>query len=88
LLVVMSGLPRSWSDLMPDIIVNFVGAWIIGFVAVVVPGGLGVREGVFALTLAPIIGPTMGVFVPLLARLMGMLAEAIFAVLCYVLPQP
>ncbi len=31
-------------------------AWLVGFVAIVVPAGLGVREGVLALVLLPHLG--------------------------------
>ncbi len=60
------------------ITVRSTAAWLAGFLAIIVPGGLGVREGVFALTLTPIVGPAGGVFIPLLARLTGMLAELAF----------
>ena len=53
-------------------------AWLAGFLAIIVPGGLGVREGVFALTLTPVVGPAEAVLIPLLARLTAMLAELAF----------
>lgn len=40
----------SWSQ-APALMAAYVGAWLIGFVALIVPMGIGVREGVLALLL-------------------------------------
>lgn len=68
--------------LLPDVAASAILAWLGGFVLVLVPAGLGVREGLFALTLAPILGPTKGLLVPLMARLIGLSAEAVFFTCC------
>ena len=81
-LVVLSVVPDIGLSSALDVIVSATVAWLAGFLVVLVPAGLGVREGVLALTLTPILGSAAGVFVPLMARVIGMLAEAAFAVLC------
>ena len=77
-LVASSVSPKVDTGHVLAITVRSTAAWLAGFLAIVVPGGLGVREGVFALILTPIVGPAGGVFIPLLARLTGMLAELVF----------
>lgn len=57
-------------------------SWLAGFLAILVPSGLGVREAMFAVTLLPLVGSAGAVLIPLLARLTGMLAELVFFVLC------
>ena len=84
-LVVLSVAPGIRLSSAPDVVVSATVAWLAGFLVVLVPGGLGVREGVFVLTLTPIIGPAGGTFVPLIARLIGMASEAVFSVLCVLL---
>jgi uncharacterized membrane protein YbhN (UPF0104 family) len=44
-------------------------SWILGVVVLVAPGGLGVREGVFALLLGPVIPGALNVVASLLSRL-------------------
>lgn len=83
--VVLSVVPGIGLSCAPDVIVSATMAWLAGFLVILVPSGLGVREGVFALTLTPIVGPAAGVFVPLIARLIGMSAEAAFFFLCVLL---
>jgi len=81
-LVAMSVAPEVARSHPLDIVVSSAIAWLAGFLAIFVPSGLGVREGVFSLTLTPILGPAAGVFIPLLARLIGMLAEVTFFLIC------
>lgn len=75
---VLSVAPDTRSALLPRVMVSTVLAWFAGFVAIVVPGGLGVREGVFVATLTPILGPTNGLLVPLVMRLIALGAEGVF----------
>ncbi len=84
-LVAMSVAPEAARSHPLEIILSSVIAWLAGFLAVFVPSGLGVREGVFSLTLTPIMGPAAGMFIPLLARLIGMLAEVTFFLICLLL---
>ena len=52
-------------------------AWVIGFLAIFAPGGLFVREGIFAVCLAPWLPYGTGITLAILARLMQMFAEVI-----------
>lgn len=60
-----------------------VGAWAIGYlagwIAVFVPGGLGVREGVYAALLALYIAPTIAVATAILARVWSTAVELAIA---------
>ncbi len=55
---------------------TFAAAWVAGYVAFIFPSGLGVREGVAAGLLTPMIGPAMAVVVPLMGRLLWTVMEA------------
>jgi uncharacterized membrane protein YbhN (UPF0104 family) len=50
-------------------------SWILGVVVLVAPGGLGVREGVFALLLGPVIPGALNVVASLLSRIWITLSE-------------
>lgn len=52
-------------------------AWVIGFLAFLVPGGLGIREGVLALLLAPILPAPVPALVAVLSRLWWTMAELV-----------
>jgi hypothetical protein len=52
-------------------------AWICGFVAIVAPGGLMVREAAFAAMLLPWIGYSEAITIAVIARLTQMLAEGV-----------
>jgi uncharacterized membrane protein YbhN (UPF0104 family) len=77
-LAALSVVPEVGIESLVDIAVRATGAWLTGFLAILVPAGLGVREGAFALALTPIAGPAGAVFIPLLARLLGLAAEVTF----------
>jgi hypothetical protein len=80
-LSVASELDPAWTL---DIIASAALAWVTGFIVIFVPSGLGVREGVMALTLVPILGTGRGIFVPLAARLVAVISEIAFLALGYV----
>jgi hypothetical protein len=82
-LVTLSVAPQLGVDYASEIVASYAMAWLVGFAAVFVPSGLGVREGVFALALIPVLGHAGAIFVPLLARAVAMLSEFTFFVLCY-----
>jgi glycosyltransferase 2 family protein len=44
-------------------------SWILGFIVIIAPGGLGVREGLFAVLIEPIVTGAMNIIVSLLSRL-------------------
>jgi hypothetical protein len=56
-------------------------SWIIGFIVIFAPGGLGVREGLFALLLDPVVHGGMNVVISLLSRVWITVSELLaFAV--------
>ena len=52
-------------------------SWLIGYFAIITPGGLGVREGVMLLMLNNIVNVQTALIFPLLSRLMYLVAEAL-----------
>jgi glycosyltransferase 2 family protein len=52
-----------------------------GFFALVVPGGMGVREAVFSMAAAPLIGPSRAIVLGLLARGLSLGAEILLALI-------
>jgi uncharacterized membrane protein YbhN (UPF0104 family) len=61
--------------LWPVVIASVALATVAGFVVAVLPGGLGVREGVLMSTLAPVLGSDQAVVASLLLRLVWVVAE-------------
>ncbi|HUP01630.1 MAG TPA: lysylphosphatidylglycerol synthase domain-containing protein [Gemmatimonadota bacterium] len=59
----------------------FATAYLAGFLAVFVPGGLGVREGALAVLLAAYIPPTIAVAIAFLARIWSTAVELVIAAL-------
>lgn len=51
-------------------------AWAIGYLSLLTPGGLGVREGALAVLLAPVIGAPAAILAGILSRIVSVLAEA------------
>jgi glycosyltransferase 2 family protein len=62
-------------------------AWIIGFLAFLTPGGLGVREGALAMLLSPFLPPPLPSVIALLARLWWTVAELISVLLAVVIDR-
>ena len=71
--------PTLW----PSIIAAVALATVAGFAVAVMPGGLGVREGVLMAALAPTFGDTTAVAAALLLRLGWVGAEALAAVVLF-----
>jgi glycosyltransferase 2 family protein len=65
--------------LAPAVIASVALATVAGFVVAVLPGGLGVREGVLMSVLAPAIGTDQAVIASLLLRLVWVAAELVAA---------
>jgi glycosyltransferase 2 family protein len=63
-------------------------ATVAGFVVAVMPGGLGVREGVLMSALAPALGPARSVVAALLLRLVWVAAELIAAAVLVPMLRP
>lgn len=76
--------PRQW----PLVIGSVALATVTGFVVAVLPGGLGVREGVLMATLQPAVGSEIAVIAALALRLAWLLGELLIAaVLSLVRPR-
>jgi uncharacterized membrane protein YbhN (UPF0104 family) len=56
-------------------------SWIVGYFAVIVPAGLGVREGMMLLMLSDIVSPQMALIFPILSRVMYLIAEALLGLI-------
>lgn len=56
-------------------------AWVAGFLVIIAPGGLGVREAVLIAYYLPLLGEPTAIVISLLARLWWTLAEALHIVL-------
>lgn len=67
------------ADAVPGIVGVRAAGYLLGYLAVFVPGGLGVREGVYALLLGLYIPPTIAVAAAILARLWTTVVEVLVA---------
>ncbi|MBD3401314.1 hypothetical protein GF420_00340 [candidate division GN15 bacterium] len=65
---------------------SFVVAYLIGYLAIFAPGGIGARELVLTGVLSPFIGP-IAAGVAVAARLWNLLAEALAAIIALVIPM-
>jgi uncharacterized membrane protein YbhN (UPF0104 family) len=72
--LIISFYPLGWKALF-----IFPGAfslsWIIGFIVIFAPGGLGVREGLFALLIAPIVPEALNIVISLISRIWITISE-------------
>lgn len=78
-LLVASLLPTVAPSLVPALVAIWAAAYIVGYLSLLIPGGLGVREGLMVLLLAPLLaapGPTV---IALAARLWIVLGEVVAA---------
>ena len=69
--------------LVPVVIASVALATVAGFVVAVLPGGLGVREGVLMSALAPALGSDQAVVAALLLRLVWVAAELVAAAILF-----
>jgi hypothetical protein len=74
--------PLAASD-VPLAIAGYSASYAVGFLSLLTPGGLGVREGVLVLALAPIMPAGPALVVALVSRLWMMLFELLGAVAAY-----
>jgi hypothetical protein len=76
--LVRAFVPVSWST-VPYLVASWAVAYLAGYLSLITPSGLGVREGAMALMLAPVLpGPAIPVVV-IAARLWMLLAELLGA---------
>jgi glycosyltransferase 2 family protein len=69
--------------LVPVVIASVALATVVGFLVAVLPGGLGVREGVLMSVLAPAIGSDQAVIASLVLRLVWVAAELVAAAILF-----
>ena len=75
--LILSFYPIDLSS-FPGMIGTYTIAWIIGFLSIITPAGLGVREGVLSYLLNFYLPVSIGIIVSLLARVWVTIAELIF----------
>jgi Lysylphosphatidylglycerol synthase TM region len=78
--------PLPASD-VPLAIAGYSASYAVGFLSLLTPGGLGVREGVLVLALAPVMPAGPALVVALVSRLWMMLFELLGAVAAYALER-
>jgi hypothetical protein len=78
--------PLPASDL-PLAIAGYSASYAVGFLSLLTPGGIGVREGVLVLALAPVMPAGPALVVALVSRLWMMLFELLGAVAAYALER-
>lgn len=61
----MAGVPLSWAEAVGA----FTSAYLVGFVALFAPGGVGARESVLVLVLLPLVGPKAALALALASRI-------------------
>jgi uncharacterized membrane protein YbhN (UPF0104 family) len=68
------------------IVSAFVAAWLIGFLSILTPGGLGVREGILVLLLQPVMDSSHAMLLAIVTRLTWTLMELGFSGIALLLP--
>jgi uncharacterized membrane protein YbhN (UPF0104 family) len=71
--------PDEMRALLPHLVAAYSVAYTIGFLSIVTPSGLGVREGAFYLILAPVMGGGVVTVTALAMRLWTTLGELVAA---------
>lgn len=66
----------------------FICAWLIGFLSLLTPGGLGVREASLVLFLSPLIGVETAALAAIISRIIWTLAEFSGVLYCALLKTP
>jgi glycosyltransferase 2 family protein len=78
--------PAEMLRLAPHLVATYAIAYTVGFVSIVTPSGLGVREGAFYLLLTPILGGGPTTVVALAMRLWTTLGELVAAAVAALFP--
>ena len=75
---------------LPIITALFAMAWVSGFLALIAPAGLGVRDSILVLGFQELLHmpPAQAVFVMLLSRVMTTLVEVLLFAVCTLVPTP
>jgi glycosyltransferase 2 family protein len=73
---------------VPLVVAAYAAAYAAGFLALLTPAGLGVREGVLVVALAPVLPAGPALVVALLSRVWMMLVELVGAGIAHLLARP
>ena len=84
--LVASVYPLAASD-VPLVVAAYAAAYAAGFLALLTPAGLGVREGVLVVALAPVLPAGPALVVALVSRLWMMLVEAAGAAIAHLIAR-
>ena len=71
-------------DMIP-VVASMALSWLAGFLVVVAPAGLGVREGVMLWLLKPVVAVQTALLLPIATRLLLVLAEGVLGVVAFCL---
>lgn len=69
--------PGDASEMIWRTLGGFATAWVVGFLAIIVPAGVGVREIILVAFLAPVTGAAAALTVTVLSRFLIIIAEAL-----------
>jgi len=67
---------------LPVMLGAYALSWILGFIILIAPAGLGIREGIFTFVLKLIMAPPMAIIAALLTRVWMTTSEALMALVC------
>jgi len=67
---------------LPVVLGGYAVSWMVGFLALVAPAGLGIREGIFTLILKIVMPGPVAIIFTLLTRVWMTLSEAVVALAC------
>jgi hypothetical protein len=84
--LVASMYPLAAADI-PLVVAAYAAAYAVGFLALLTPAGLGVREGVLVVALAPVLPAGPALVVALVSRLWMMLVEAAGAAIAHLIAR-
>jgi uncharacterized membrane protein YbhN (UPF0104 family) len=77
-LFVKSLAPVRWGQ-FPAMMGIYAAAWTVGFLSMLAPGGLGIREGVLSLLLSAYLPPATATLVALLSRIWSLAGDLVLA---------
>jgi len=67
----------------PILVASFPGSWIVGFLAIIAPAGIGVREAAMTFMLAPVMSSSSALVLSVWSRILMSVSEVIIVVFSY-----
>jgi hypothetical protein len=80
--------PAMGAEEMVSITSGFALSWLAGFLMILVPGGLGIREAAIVITIGPVAGTTVAIFVAILSRFLNLVADGFLFMLSFMIHRP